>query len=172
IFFSSRRRHTRSKRDWSSDVCSSDLNQSICQIFSEYIVDLYFKSLLLQGYFQNVLAPIHVQADYSWQLHLYEQRYRIIYYTLLSPYVISIYPYIQQLNGLRLCLFREALILNSYQQMHSILFFQSKTHSHRLGAFRIMFLVLRITPFPVYLNYYGGDQLLSRGLKCHFPRVR
>src|SRR5699024_12175494 len=30
---SSRRRHTRSKRDWSSDVCSSDLN------FVRYIVD-------------------------------------------------------------------------------------------------------------------------------------
>src|SRR5699024_6294092 len=28
FFFSSRRRHTRSKRDWSSDVCSSDLSQS------------------------------------------------------------------------------------------------------------------------------------------------
>src|SRR5699024_11658117 len=27
VFFSSRRRHTRSKRDWSSDVCSSDLIQ-------------------------------------------------------------------------------------------------------------------------------------------------
>src|SRR5207249_7075067 len=26
-FFSSRRRHTRSKRDWSSDVCSSDLDR-------------------------------------------------------------------------------------------------------------------------------------------------
>src|SRR5699024_11998119 len=26
-FFSSRRRHTRSKRDWSSDVCSSDLGE-------------------------------------------------------------------------------------------------------------------------------------------------
>src|SRR5437868_15082836 len=25
FFFSSRRRHTRSKRDWSSDVCSSDI---------------------------------------------------------------------------------------------------------------------------------------------------
>src|SRR5699024_11222009 len=25
VLFSSRRRHTRSKRDWSSDVCSSDL---------------------------------------------------------------------------------------------------------------------------------------------------
>src|SRR3989339_1895187 len=29
LFFSSRRRHTRSDRDWSSDVCSSDL-QSAC----------------------------------------------------------------------------------------------------------------------------------------------
>src|SRR5699024_11529502 len=28
FFFSSRRRHTRSKRDWSSDVCSSDLSSS------------------------------------------------------------------------------------------------------------------------------------------------
>src|SRR5437868_472836 len=27
FFFSSRRRHTRSKRDWSSDVCSSDLQE-------------------------------------------------------------------------------------------------------------------------------------------------
>src|SRR5699024_12055369 len=29
FFFSSRRRHTRSKRDWSSDVCSSDLKKTI-----------------------------------------------------------------------------------------------------------------------------------------------
>src|SRR5438067_286713 len=28
FFFSSRRRHTRSKRDWSSDVCSSDLGHA------------------------------------------------------------------------------------------------------------------------------------------------
>src|SRR5699024_8337111 len=28
VFVSSRRRHTRSKRDWSSDVCSSDLERS------------------------------------------------------------------------------------------------------------------------------------------------
>src|SRR3712207_7965182 len=28
FFFSSRRRHTRYWRDWSSDVCSSDLNSS------------------------------------------------------------------------------------------------------------------------------------------------
>src|SRR5438067_13199461 len=29
FFFSSRRRHTRSKRDWSSDVCSSDLTAEL-----------------------------------------------------------------------------------------------------------------------------------------------
>src|SRR5699024_11430016 len=29
FFFSSRRRHTRSKRDWSSDVCSSDLRKGL-----------------------------------------------------------------------------------------------------------------------------------------------
>src|SRR5699024_5840815 len=31
LFFSSRRRHTRSKRDWSSDVCSSDLGYELIQ---------------------------------------------------------------------------------------------------------------------------------------------
>src|SRR5206468_9741915 len=40
FFFSSRRRHTRSDRDWSSDVCSSDLttpcdSPSVCSGFSK-----------------------------------------------------------------------------------------------------------------------------------------
>src|SRR5215207_11014694 len=29
FFFSRRRRHTRSTRDWSSDVCSSDLDEAV-----------------------------------------------------------------------------------------------------------------------------------------------
>src|SRR2546421_7173647 len=32
FFFSSRRRHTRSDRDWSSDVCSSDLAVEVKQL--------------------------------------------------------------------------------------------------------------------------------------------
>src|SRR5690349_23171779 len=32
FFFSSRRRHTRSLRDWSSDVCSSDLPTAIRRV--------------------------------------------------------------------------------------------------------------------------------------------
>src|SRR5207249_7527762 len=37
FFFSSRRRHTRSKRDWSSDVCSSDLFGNIAHGTSSVI---------------------------------------------------------------------------------------------------------------------------------------
>src|SRR2546426_2476897 len=32
FFFSSRRRHTRLQGDWSSDVCSSDLRNSMCSV--------------------------------------------------------------------------------------------------------------------------------------------
>src|SRR5207249_5636219 len=37
IFVSSRRRHTRSKRDWSSDVCSSDLVErwQVCSLLDQ-----------------------------------------------------------------------------------------------------------------------------------------
>src|SRR5690606_39354390 len=35
FFFSSRRRHTRFSRDWSSDVCSSDLLQPLYAKYSE-----------------------------------------------------------------------------------------------------------------------------------------
>src|SRR5699024_11969907 len=34
FFFTSRRRHTRSKRDWSSDVCSSDLESRQTYLYS------------------------------------------------------------------------------------------------------------------------------------------
>src|SRR5437868_11831151 len=39
FFFSSRRRHTRSKRDWSSDVCSSDLEKGY--YFTVLVFGLY-----------------------------------------------------------------------------------------------------------------------------------
>src|SRR5438874_10694412 len=46
FFFSSRRRHTRSLRDWSSDVCSSDL--AVCSMVgSSYIYDALCAQKLL-----------------------------------------------------------------------------------------------------------------------------
>src|SRR5690625_3398488 len=38
FFFSSRRRHTRWPRDWSSDVCSSDLSESRIQLSPEEFI--------------------------------------------------------------------------------------------------------------------------------------
>src|SRR5699024_9670215 len=40
LMFSSRRRHTRSKRDWSSDVCSSDLHFMVQRRFASSIRDV------------------------------------------------------------------------------------------------------------------------------------
>src|SRR5699024_6497698 len=58
FFFSSRRRHTRSKRDWSSDVCSSDLGighrarrhpLAIAIAPGAHLFDLVFGLLLVFG---------------------------------------------------------------------------------------------------------------------------
>src|SRR5699024_11951381 len=44
LFFSSRRRHTRSKRDWSSDVCSSDLGTTTSTLSSAINQNAFFLS--------------------------------------------------------------------------------------------------------------------------------
>src|SRR5699024_11832475 len=49
-FFSSRRRHTRSKRDWSSDVCSSDLKVTWMQ-------NLFLPSSMIAGFIALLLGP-------------------------------------------------------------------------------------------------------------------
>src|SRR5690606_41027789 len=40
FFFSSRRRHTRFSRDWSSDVCSSDLAQGVIRFPNNFEISL------------------------------------------------------------------------------------------------------------------------------------
>src|SRR5438874_7904166 len=61
FFFSSRRRHTRSLRDWSSDVCSSDLKQGKLsrsrgmarQRFPQTFSPKRIAKLIRQGILQN-----------------------------------------------------------------------------------------------------------------------
>src|SRR5206468_7790339 len=59
FFFSSRRRHTRSDRDWSSDVCSSDLFFFISQE--------YYRQLVPQAASVNILVPTAAErgGDFS-----------------------------------------------------------------------------------------------------------
>src|SRR5207247_4368891 len=64
-FFSSRRRHTRSTRDWSSDVCSSDLSVPGDCFCMEVIVHRLKKSMLRQSAIGDQLfhvARAHVLA--------------------------------------------------------------------------------------------------------------
>src|SRR5699024_11722465 len=85
IFFSNRRRHTRSKRDWSSDVCSSDLAAfTQAQLhtplpkFSFLTRDALIKSALLHASFGNTTSAVallkgaeYVPRTSSWvEVHL------------------------------------------------------------------------------------------------------
>src|SRR5699024_11691023 len=69
FFFSSRRRHTRSKRDWSSDVCSSDLASTLAYRNVEQLFRACAKNnILILGAFPNPESDV---------LTLFEHRYLI-----------------------------------------------------------------------------------------------
>src|SRR2546422_4791739 len=55
FFFSSRRRHTRCSRDWSSDVCSSDL-KSFTEADRDRFLDDAFEFMV--RFFENSLAEL------------------------------------------------------------------------------------------------------------------
>ena len=62
FFFSSRRRHTILRRDWSSDVCSSDL-----RVDDEY--RLYYAGADGKGYHRICLATASVSDPSKWHRH-------------------------------------------------------------------------------------------------------
>src|SRR5207245_8508822 len=57
FFFSSRRRHTRCYRDWSSDVCSSDLLLEAWRAGAP-LVKLFPAAAVGPGFMRDVLAPL------------------------------------------------------------------------------------------------------------------
>src|SRR3712207_8461193 len=64
FFFSSRRRHTRYWRDWSSDVCSSDLTSwsPVIQPRSYGVLPLLNGTLLITGIALLVAVPLGLGA--------------------------------------------------------------------------------------------------------------
>src|SRR5699024_2487613 len=61
LFFSSRRRHTRSKRDWSSDVCSSDLKKKFNEDEFRNDMDKFGDSLLVIN--DDEIVKVHVHTN-------------------------------------------------------------------------------------------------------------
>src|SRR5699024_11349367 len=57
----SRRRHTRSKRDWSSDVCSSDLNE-LYEQYGRYIYHLCLKLTRNKEEAEDVMQDVWVKV--------------------------------------------------------------------------------------------------------------
>src|SRR2546430_10792951 len=63
FFFSSRRRHTRFDCDWSSDVCSSDLNR--CSLQSAELLS-YPPAQRLQGSCCTAMDPARYRDQVAW----------------------------------------------------------------------------------------------------------
>src|SRR5258707_1560703 len=61
FFFSSRRRHTRYWRDWSSDVCSSDLTNTRILFFTSF--DVIKPSIFHFKVSDGNLKPIYVSFE-------------------------------------------------------------------------------------------------------------
>src|SRR5256884_5910780 len=72
FFFSSRRRHTRCSRDWSSDVCSSDLvttHVTVPGMTGEEMIALVKKHTLFEWSAQSKVDPLPVakaKGVYFW----------------------------------------------------------------------------------------------------------
>src|SRR5438132_10450119 len=86
FFFSSRRRHTRSLCDWSSDVCSSDLRPDHSQIHrstSGWIMELGARMGIGPGGFEppypdpkSGVLPLDEGPARLWRLNLQSQAFR------------------------------------------------------------------------------------------------
>src|SRR6478752_4358897 len=73
FFFSSRRRHTRCSRDWSSDVCSSDLpgQRPLAQTFGEVLIwaTWHFCDLVLcPKSWRNALGKAFLGRSTPWKV--------------------------------------------------------------------------------------------------------
>src|ERR1022692_5122722 len=66
FFFSSRRRHTRLQGDWSSDVCSSDLEQLIL----DYSAANRSAELVLPVHWVGVRKEVSGKVLKAWGIHL------------------------------------------------------------------------------------------------------
>src|SRR3712207_2394517 len=77
FFFSSRRRHTRYWRDWSSDVCSSDLNE---HSFFFQLAGQVRGCLVIPGYYHTFIDKIsgngtHANATCSYEIYSFNVFY-------------------------------------------------------------------------------------------------
>src|SRR5207248_6534456 len=80
FFFSSRRRHTRSYGDWSSDVCSSDLisperrYEQLRRSRSQFRFSLFSATLPKPSSISLLTGALHLQPLYAKPSHQFDRR--------------------------------------------------------------------------------------------------
>src|SRR5690554_7035721 len=65
VFFSSRRRHTRCGRDWSSDVCSSDLHQTELVTHADVMADEFITNAIRERFPDHRILSEETMPDLS-----------------------------------------------------------------------------------------------------------
>src|SRR5699024_12521250 len=87
-FFSSRRRHTISKRDWSSDVCSSDLNE----VSERYVIEFEttVKDISEQNYVNNANLKTE-DGEYPYSSSVHYDKWDDFLDKVVLPDVSSVY---------------------------------------------------------------------------------
>src|SRR5690606_41082785 len=80
FFFSSRRRHTRFSRDWSSDVCSSDLNVAARDFLTQLnqLLTIITKNYLLGAMYHHLAKVELAEENYDAALENLDRANRIL----------------------------------------------------------------------------------------------
>ena len=88
FFFSSRRRHTRCSRDWSSDVCSSDLldGQHRFEACKRNLLPLYY--MVTDDWSLDNIRTMNTMIK-KWTIKDYVQSYKALEKKLAGPYTRS-----------------------------------------------------------------------------------
>src|SRR5690625_5820088 len=95
FFFSSRRRHTRWPRDWSSDVCSSDLSYQYSRILKVSIHVLRDLNFLTTFSMRQWTLQRHSQLVYIDLLQV-----EFSFFLILSTIRAPVCPYLNLLYGI------------------------------------------------------------------------
>src|SRR3989449_1622517 len=115
FFFSSRRRHTRCSRDWSSDVCSSDLAQAVATAWSEARYNFALWDHVRADWDSALAANLRLAAEPQTDL-LFHRRLRRCLALLNDAYAAVIPP-----PALRSRIARPPLLLRSVERRPLIL---------------------------------------------------
>src|SRR5690625_4631966 len=89
FFFSSRRRHTRWPRDWSSDVCSSDLGESKESSNVAYVIRSIYKQGENTNNIELYLTLLSESIDYDGEYEEIELDDKVIYFAMKGEKVNS-----------------------------------------------------------------------------------